>query len=106
VRTAGGLSKSLPYQASKTARRRALKRAAAGTFTHGQVVVLHRAQRGRCAICGARRGINSIHRDHVMPLSRGGANTIDNIQLLCRACNLKKAAHDPIVFMQSKGMLL
>ena len=28
--------------------------------------------------------------DHVIPLSRGGTNTIDNIQPLCELCNMKK----------------
>lgn len=28
--------------------------------------------------------------DHVTPLSKGGANTIDNVQPLCLQCNIKK----------------
>lgn len=29
--------------------------------------------------------------DHVIPLSKGGTHTWDNIQLLCRSCNCKKS---------------
>jgi hypothetical protein len=29
--------------------------------------------------------------DHVIPLSRGGTHTCDNLQCLCRACNLQKS---------------
>ena len=42
----------------------------------------------KCAICGS---ANKIEADHIVPLSRGGKNTIDNIQPLCRSCNAKKS---------------
>ena len=30
------------------------------------------------------------HRDHIVPLSKGGGSEPGNIQLLCRWCNLSK----------------
>jgi 5-methylcytosine-specific restriction endonuclease McrA len=44
---------------------------------------------GRCRQCGS---TEKLHFDHVIPVSRGGANTIANIQLLCGPCNRSKAA--------------
>jgi 5-methylcytosine-specific restriction endonuclease McrA len=44
---------------------------------------------GACRNCGA---TTNLHFDHVIPRSWGGASTADNVQLLCRDCNLKKGA--------------
>ena len=45
---------------------------------------------GRCVQCGYDG--EYIEYDHRMPRSKGGQNTVENIQLLCRSCNLKKGA--------------
>jgi len=45
----------------------------------------------RCVKCG---GAENIEVDHVVPLSGGGTNTIDNIQPLCRSCNAQKWVYD------------
>jgi hypothetical protein len=43
---------------------------------------------GACVKCGVAR---DLHFDHVIPVSRGGGTDAENIQLLCRACNLSKS---------------
>jgi len=48
---------------------------------------------------------SSYHFDHYVPLSKGGANTIDNIKLSCAKCNLTKSAKSPYVFAIEKGKL-
>jgi 5-methylcytosine-specific restriction endonuclease McrA len=35
-----------------------------------------------------------MHIDHIVPLAKGGKNELDNLQLLCGKCNLKKGAKD------------
>lgn len=86
-------------------RRRARMLQSGGSFTPAQIRDLHKKQKGKCAICRDKLKRN-FHRDHIVPLARGGSNLIHNIQLLCKACNLRKNAKDPIDFMQSEGYLL
>lgn len=43
---------------------------------------------GKCAQCGAE---HYLEYDHIIPFSKGGANSVANVQLLCRSCNLKKS---------------
>ncbi|MEU3011334.1 TerD family protein [Nocardia asteroides] len=44
---------------------------------------------GRCVECGDG---HYLEFDHVIPLSRGGATSAANLQILCRACNRAKGA--------------
>lgn len=89
---------------SFTRQRRALKIGAEGRHTADEIRQLIRKQRGKCACCRKRMSPPSI--DHIQPLSRGGSNDILNIQMLCRSCNSRKHAKDPIAFMQERGFLL
>lgn len=44
----------------------------------------------RCWICHRRVAWRDLHLDHVVPLSRGGSHTEDNIRVTHATCNLKK----------------
>lgn len=42
-----------------------------------------------CLHCG---GTENLSLDHIHPYSRGGEDTIENLQTLCRSCNSRKGA--------------
>jgi ATP adenylyltransferase len=46
-----------------------------------------RSANGKCALCGRSKDEEPLEVDHIVPRSRGGANTIENLQALCRTCN-------------------
>ena len=52
--------------------------------------VLYGQQEGLCNGCGMMFPFRNFTVDHVVPQSRGGTDHLDNLQLLCGACNSVK----------------
>ena len=94
--------------AAKARNRRARKRNAHGSHTAADIRRIFDAQRGLCANCHARllkSGKQKFHVDHIVPLVRGGSNWPDNLQLLCKPCNLRKGAKLPEVWAKENERL-
>lgn len=51
-----------------------------------------------CHICGTDVELDDIHFDHVIPLAKGGAHSMDNIHVSHSRCNMKK--HTKILFTE------
>ena len=51
--------------------------------------------RNRCQFCGGNFAQRELNLDHVVPLSRGGASTWDNVVCACVACNSRKGNRTP-----------
>lgn len=69
-------------------KRRKLEHNAEGSHTAADIKAIFIAQRGLC-FCGDDLGI-TYHVDHMIPLSRGGSDFPENLQLLCPPCNHSK----------------
>ena len=46
---------------------------------------------GQCVRCQTPLPLNKCHIDHIVPLSRGGANEMTNLRTLCRGCHVLRA---------------
>lgn len=71
-------------------RRRALKLLAEGSHTEKDWEKLKAFYSFKCLRCGKQEPEIKLTRDHVIPLTQGGSDSIDNIQPLCARCNSKK----------------
>lgn len=49
----------------------------------------------RCQYCGEKKATRALTYDHVVPFSRGGPTTWNNIVTSCAACNLRKRNRTP-----------
>lgn len=75
---------------SKRARRRAKEFGAHGTYTWGQVVGLWAMFGRACAYCRTPTALEDIQAEHVIALSKGGANNLGNLLPSCAPCNADK----------------
>lgn len=47
---------------------------------------------GHCGYCGKKLHRDTMTVDHIVPVSRGGGNSLENLMPSCRECNEAKAA--------------
>jgi len=52
-------------------------------------IAVWRRDGGQCVRCGGRE---NLEYDHIIPVSKGGSNTVRNLELLCESCNRSKSA--------------
>jgi len=74
-------------------RRRIAKKGINGSHTLTDMKFLYKYQQGKCACCNKEILFNELTEDHIIPLSWGGSNYRQNIQLLCMTCNSSKGAY-------------
>jgi 5-methylcytosine-specific restriction endonuclease McrA len=69
-------------------------------FFHKEVRFSRRSiferDKSTCQYCGTKLAKSELTIDHVMPRSRGGRDTWDNLVLACVKCNVRKGDRTPI----------
>lgn len=75
------------YNAITNSKKKAKKYNSPGEFSAAEWIALIEKYDNTCLRCGE---VGNVTIDHVIPLSKGGRNSIDNIQPLCLSCNSKK----------------
>lgn len=63
-------------------------------FDKRDIRTAYEQQEGKCAICNKEFPLDKMHADHIIPWSKGGRTLLENLQMLCRDCNLKKGAQE------------
>ncbi len=63
-------------------------------FDRRDALAAYEKQGHKCPICGKIFEFDKMHADHIIPWSKGGKTMLDNCQMLCRDCNLKKGAQE------------
>jgi 5-methylcytosine-specific restriction endonuclease McrA len=90
----GGTETRLARRLIQQRNREAKKRENGGSFTLQEWENLKKSVGYMCLCCKKCEPIIKLTADHIIPISKGGLNVIDNIQPLCKSCNSIKHTKD------------
>jgi len=83
------------YKRAHRRERRARAKGAQGSYTFSEVMRLYLSIGKSCTYCHQYIRVEDIEAEHVVPLSRGGSNSLTNIVPSCGKCNRDKSDMTP-----------
>jgi 5-methylcytosine-specific restriction endonuclease McrA len=86
----GGISKSPKHLRFLHKRRKLRKLGNGGSHTLAEWEALKAQYNWTCPACTKCEPVITLTEDHIIPISKGGSDNIENIQPLCQSCNSKK----------------
>ena len=89
--------KMASYQAQAHARRRGAQETE-HPLTAAEWLYIKAVYDSRCVYC--RRKLKKLTQDHIIPVSKGGKHTIENVVPSCQSCNSRKGNREPIAPVQ------
>jgi 5-methylcytosine-specific restriction endonuclease McrA len=84
------------------AKRRAEKVTTASPNVNSYIELLHTSVDKVCPYCLT---TDNLSIDHILPLSRGGTHTEDNVELVCLSCNIRKGTKTKEEFIEFLNMI-
>ena len=85
-----------PYDTENTACGHRIRRK---SYSDKDRKTIYNKSGGRCELCGQRLALENMTLDHIVPLSMGGEDSMENLQAACFACNQFKSNILPDDFM-------
>ncbi|MCS7096801.1 MAG: HNH endonuclease [Nitrososphaerota archaeon] len=89
------------YYPGKSLFLKGLKAAEKGLMSPCRKTVIHLVKLGKCVSCGL--PVPEGSGDHVIPISKGGTQSVENYIPLCRKCNSSKGSKDFLEWWISQG---
>ncbi len=86
----GGVSSDKVYRSWQKNLWHHRRRAATGSHTYAEWQAMKAQYKWTCPSCLKSEPEIKLTLDHITPLSKGGSNSIENIQPLCKSCNCRK----------------